>query len=60
MVRQRLQNVAILYMISVAASRYTLEFLFERPELCNLVTHDFELSDGDLIRVDTWTLRMST
>ncbi|MBB6355776.1 hypothetical protein GGR00_003581 [Aminobacter aganoensis] len=59
-VRQRLQNIAILDMITVAPSRYTLEFLFEWPELRNLITHNFELSDRDLIRVGTWTFGMST
>ena len=58
-VRQRLQNIAILDMIAVAASRYTLELLFEWPELRDLVTDDFELSDRDLIRVGTWTFGMS-
>ena len=59
MVRKRLQDITILYLISMAVGRDALEFLFQRSQLCNLVADDFELSDGDLISINARTVRMS-
>lgn len=60
MVCQRLQNVAVPNMISVAASGYTLELLFEGSELRDLFADNLELPDGNLVRVYARTFRMST
>jgi hypothetical protein len=59
MVRKRLQDITIPYLISMAVGGDALEFPFQRPQLCNLVADDFELSDGDLISINARTVRMS-
>lgn len=59
-VRQSLQNVAVPYMISMAASGYALELLFEGPELRDLFADNLELSNRNLIRICARAFRMST
>lgn len=57
-VRQRLDHIAILNVVAVAACGDAVEFLLEEPKFGDLVPHHLQLSVGDVVSVGARAFRM--